>query len=526
MSRILILLMFVFWLAWKPADSWPPIIGVAPSLAVFLGVYAALVLGTGAWSRRLSDRIAAPNFNRSLARFNRIMFVARIFVPVWFLVGMLALGWWQDVAALLQTPRIDLSQTLIGVVLGTFPAFLAWAGLWWSQYPAEIAFREQSLLSQLDADLPVHRPPSFAAYFSANVRLQLLFMVVPVLMIVLLHDLIRLAATLAIGTRYGLNDSENPFIWLAAAGLIFCVAPEILRRVLHTEPLPNSPLRRRLEALCRRTGVRYRQILLWRTQNNLGNAAVMGFVPRFRYILLSDLLLETMTDEQIEAVFAHELGHIVHRHMTWLMVFILVLMLFNIGGGAWVGRWLSSIGFKDETAQDIMIGGAYLFKFLLLFGFVSRRFERQADVFAARTMEMSRRPAPHPAAFDASAATCQLPVPALAFARSGALVLASPQLPQVSRRPRRTLESGHVGHYGASIFGSALHRVAIVNNIPVAARSWCHGSIATRMKYLSDLSADPAHTERFDRFMLFLYGALVFALFAGAAFCYASNVLP
>ena len=30
------------------------------------------------------------------------------------------------------------------------------------------------------------------------------------------------------------------------------------------------------------------------------------------------------------------------------------------------------------------------------------------------------------------------------------------------------------------------------------------------------------HTERFDRFMLFLYGSLVFALFAGGAFVAAS----
>jgi STE24 endopeptidase len=525
-SRILILLMFVFWLAWKPEDSWPPVLGVVPSLALFLGVYAAVVLGAGVWSRRLGDRISGPNFGRSLTRFNWVMFVIRVFVPLWFLVGMLALGWWQDVAGLLRTPQADLTQTLAGVVLGTLPALLAWAGLWWSQYPAEIAFREQSLLSQLDADLPVHRPPSFRTYLWANVRLQLLFMVVPVLMIVLLHDLIRLGAMAVVGTRYGLNDAENPFTWLTAAGLIFLVAPEILRRVLHTEPLPNSPLRRRLEGLCRRTGVRYRQILLWRTQNNLGNAAVMGFIPRFRYILLSDLLLETMTDEQIEAVFAHELGHIVHRHMTWLMVFLLVLMLFNLSGGAWVTRWLSSIGFKDETSQGIVIGAAYLFKFLLLFGFVSRRFERQADVFAARTMEMSRRTIPTVAAHEVTAATFPVVAIAPGFSPSGALGLTTLQRPVRESRRRGTLESGHVGQYGATVFGSALQRVAIVNNIPVKARSWCHGSIATRMKYLADLSSDPSRTERFDRFMLFLYGALVFALFAGAAFCYASSSIP
>ena len=80
--------------------------------------------------------------------------------------------------------------------------------------------------------------------------------------------------------------------------------------------------------------MRYRDILLWKTEYNMGNAAVMGFVPRLRYILMSDLLLETMTDEQIEAVFAHELGHVVHRHMSWYVVFMVVLVLLNVAVAA------------------------------------------------------------------------------------------------------------------------------------------------------------------------------------------------
>jgi STE24 endopeptidase len=507
--------MFVFWLAWKPQYSRPALFGAYPSIAIFLGFYALLVLGTGLWSRRLRRKVAGPMFSKSLDRFNVVMLTARVLIPLWFMVGIAVLGWWQTVERIISNPRgIDLTQTTIGVLLGTLPAFGAWVALWWSQYPAEVAFREQSMLSHLEFDMPVFKPPGFASYFKSNVRLQLLFMIVPVCLIVALHDLFRLAATLALGSRWGINDAENPFSWLAAAAVIFLFAPEILRRVLHTEPLANSPLRRRLESLCRRTGVKYRDILLWRTQNNVGNAAVMGFVPRFRYILLSDLLLETMTDEQIEAVFAHELGHIVHRHMAWLVVFIMVLMLFNLGGGAWVTRWMAHAGVSSEAAQGIVIGTTYLFKFLLLFGFVSRRFERQADVFAARTMELSRATVPDIAASDMLLAARKITGSATA-----ALALAEPLEYASDYAP------GHVGQYGAAVFGSALHRVAMVNNIPVKARSWCHGSIANRMQYLHDLSADPTRTKRFDRLMLFLYAAMVFALFAGVAFCWASNAL-
>ena len=96
------------------------------------------------------------------------------------------------------------------------------------------------------------------------------------------------------------------------------------------------------------------------------------------------------------------------------------------------------------------------------------------------------------------------------------------------------------------MFASALHRVALMNNIPLGPRrrprggairrlshaldgvveslqNWLHGSIHHRMAYLRNLSADPAATTRFDRFMLGLYCSLLFALFACAAFVVASG---
>jgi hypothetical protein len=101
-------------------------------------------------------------------------------------------------------------------------------------------------------------------------------------------------------------------------------------------------------------------------------------------------------------------------------------------------------------------------------------------------------------------------------------------------------ETSHVGRHGARVFASALHRVAIINNIPVLPRSrshggllnhvayvlgsfldlahdWLHDSIPHRMAYLHSLSADPARTGRFDRMMTRLYCALLFTLFASAA---------
>ncbi|MDQ3439007.1 MAG: M48 family metallopeptidase, partial [Planctomycetota bacterium] len=288
-----------------------------------------------------------------------------------------------------------------------------------------------------------------------------------------------------------LRPEIDAAVSLGSALLVLIFAPEILRRVLHTQPLPASPLRDRLEALCRRANLRYREILLWRTENNMGNAAVMGLLPQVRYILLSDLLLESMRDEQIEAVFAHEVGHVVHRHMGWYVVFFVILTLAGYGATATAARHLNWLQFPTWLPPELVVMGASIGAFLLTFGFLSRKFERQADVFAARTIERGK-----------SAGVVGL--------LSGS-VEASDPTPPPPHHPT-TSPPSHVGAYGATVFASALHRVAVINNIPVAARSWCHGSIAKRMKYLHDLASDPSRTTRFDRFMGKLYFAMVLAL--------------
>jgi STE24 endopeptidase len=453
----------------------------AAGVVLFLGFYVILVITMALWSRLLARRVSGRNLQRSMNRFNWMMQAARYMVPAWFAVGLFALGW-GDVVSLALWPLRRVPVELPALLLASLPAIGAWMALWWSNFPADRALREQAMLIQLDANLPVHAPPSFRSYFTANVRLQLLFTLVPVLLILLARDVLALALWL---TGRAPTDAAalEGIVMLGATAAVFLLAPEILRRVLHTQPLPDDALRARLEALCRQHRLRYRDILLWRTDHNMGNAAVMGMIPQLRYILLSDLLLETMTDEQIEAVFAHELGHIVHRHMAWYVVFFMILAAVAAGPGELIHQQLERFSLFPGDRELVMLSLGVA-GFLLAFGFLSRRFERQADVFAARTIE-----------------------------------------PRGADAPGRSVPP--VGERGAKVFASALHRVAVINNIPIAARSWCHGSIAKRMDYLSHLSADPSRTGEFDRFMLRLYIGLLIVLAASSAVVvYLSGLTP
>ncbi|GIW74946.1 MAG: hypothetical protein KatS3mg104_0009 [Phycisphaerae bacterium] len=133
-----------------------------------------------------------------------------------------------------------------------------------------------------------------------NARVQIFSLLIPVGVAILVRDVLILLIQ-----RYGTWDQTTTEVvaTLTAAGMVFLIGPEILRRVLPVTRLPDSPLRDRLQAMCERLGLRYRDILIWKTHFSFGNAAVMGLIPRFRYILLSDLLIETMDQRQIEAVF-------------------------------------------------------------------------------------------------------------------------------------------------------------------------------------------------------------------------------
>jgi STE24 endopeptidase len=508
-SRILLLVLFLVWLAWPGDQQWS-IAQQWPWLLLFIGFYVLLVILLGLWSRVLARRSDSANFHQNVRRFNYTMFAARIIVPAWFAVGVWKLGWGPLIAGGIGN---NLAGRLPGVLLGTFPAFAAWMGLWWSQYPADRAVREQSFWSDWENQLPLHQPPPFRSYFAMNLRLQVLFTIVPVLLWVAMRDVISVSSTHYFHwTEDRLQQRVDLAASAIAAAVVFLLVPKILRRVLNTVPLPSSPLRSRLEQLCRRAKVRYCDILLWQTQNNIGNAAVMGILPRMRYFLISDVLMERMTDDQIEAVFAHELGHIVHRHMGWYAVFLIVLIVLMMATATALAEAFPMINQSHAGIALMMMLGTAMF--LLLFGALSRSCERQADVYAARIMEAIKGPA--------ASSEALLNPRQLSTVAAGSVQKVRPNVQWV-------------GPYGAALFSSALEHVAVINNIPIGshatpstrgrfrpahlfdslvdmANHWFHGSIASRMTYLQRLGAQPRLTARFDRAMFALYGTLIFGL--------------
>jgi len=127
------------------------------------------------------------------------------------------------------------------------------------------------------------------------------------------------------------------------------------------------------------------------------NACVTGILPRFRYVLLSDALLESLTPLEVAAVFGHEVGHVAHRHFLYFAFFFigslgvlsLLAEILSRSGPllvqlAWLSPWNPSVLSDVIEGAALLIGlGLY---FWAVFGHLSRRFERQADVFGSKVV--------------------------------------------------------------------------------------------------------------------------------------------
>src|SRR5271170_2349553 len=108
------------------------------------------------------------------------------------------------------------------------------------------------------------------------------------------------------------DAQNNEWFSIGSLGVllaVFACMPWVLRLVLGLRPLPAGPLRDRLTAAARRLRLRYSDILLWNTHGGVANAMVVGVLPMPRYVVLSDRLLAGLDDDEIEAVFGHEVGH-------------------------------------------------------------------------------------------------------------------------------------------------------------------------------------------------------------------------
>src|SRR5580704_12882880 len=196
---------------------------------------------------------------------------------------------------------------------------------------------------------------------------------------------------------------ENPQYWWLIAWAVFMglfvlfaqLAPVILFPVFYKfEPLDNEELKRRLIVLSERAGTRVRGVYKWNLseKSKKANAALTG-LGATRRIILADTLLNHYSDDEIEAVLAHELGHHVHRHILKSIFVQAGITLFGFWLANEVLRYAVDRRNMFETMSDfanlpLLILVSTVLSFLLMpaLNAYSRFNERQADRYCFQSI--------------------------------------------------------------------------------------------------------------------------------------------
>jgi STE24 endopeptidase len=196
----------------------------------------------------------------------------------------------------------------------------------------------------------------------------------------LLPALLLVAVNLA--AAFGLDPAVRLGLLLLGWVVLLAVAPLLAVRLMPTRPI-EAPLRSRLDELLRRGGVRVRGVRVLDTRGQkVANALVMGPVPRLRYILVTDHLLQSLEQDEVQAIVAHEMGHAKQHHLLVKLGALVALTVVPLAALALGGRRLPAG--VDPMVVVLAAPVLLLVAGLLVQGGLGLLLERRADEYAAR----------------------------------------------------------------------------------------------------------------------------------------------
>ncbi len=172
--------------------------------------------------------------------------------------------------------------------------------------------------------------------------------------------------------------------------LLSRLAPVLLFPIFYKfKPLENSELKKHITSFGEKYNLNITGVYQFNLSKNTrkANAAFTG-LGKTKRVILGDTLLENFDQDEIETVFAHEVGHYVRNH---LLKGILISSFISLAG-LFIAHniyeiILGTLDYRPHDLEAIPYLGLILFFYSLLTGpvsnWVSRRFEYQADQFAA-----------------------------------------------------------------------------------------------------------------------------------------------
>ncbi len=202
-------------------------------------------------------------------------------------------------------------------------------------------------------------------------------------------------------------DNVGPLWWLWAWAIIMSFSllmswlyPTVIAPLFNKfTPMEDGSLKDRIQGLLTRCGFNSQGIFIMdgSKRSGHGNAYFTGLGNNKR-IVFFDNLVNSLEDEELEAVLAHELGHFKCKHVIKMLIATAIMSLISLAVLGWLinESWFyTGLGVQQPSHAAalllfLMVSSTFTFFMQPISAYFQRKFEFEADDFAANNAKASK----------------------------------------------------------------------------------------------------------------------------------------
>jgi STE24 endopeptidase len=202
-------------------------------------------------------------------------------------------------------------------------------------------------------------------------------------------------------------DNVGSLWWLWAWGIIMGFSllmswlyPTVIAPLFNKfTPMDEGSLKNRIQGLLARCGFNSQGIFIMdgSKRSGHGNAYFTGLGNNKR-IVFFDNLVNSLDDEELEAVLAHELGHFKCKHVIKMLIATSIMSLISLAILGWLINepWFySGLGVEQPSHAAalllfLLVSSSFTFFMQPISAYFQRKFEFEADDFAANNAKATK----------------------------------------------------------------------------------------------------------------------------------------
>ena len=302
----------------------------------------------------------------------------------------------------LRVSRISLTWETIWLLIWTLGGGLNWIDSWWANYELSAMLNGIAVIASLlilasILDLPFSLYNTFVIEqkfgFNQTTWQTWVLDLLKAILLMLVLGLPLIATILWLMNQAGQHWWLYAWlVWTGFSLLMIWAWPTFIAPLFNKfSALEDASLKTRIDNLLQRCGFHSQGVFVvdGSKRSAHGNAYFTGFGKNKR-IVFYDTLLESLSEDEVEAVLAHELGHFKRHHIKKSLVLSLITTLIGFALLAWLMQspWFyTALGVaiaSTHTALLLFILVMPVFTYFIspVFSALSRKHEFEADEFA------------------------------------------------------------------------------------------------------------------------------------------------